>query len=144
MRRSSNHAAIGLTILGLPLLLVSAQPLILAPILDIVTSVTSYSVMVRLIRGASASESAQILALIVVPVLVGYSLDRVHDRSRAYSQLDSLWRFLSLRWLYDLLASTVIRAAIAVSILLTFLELGSMLGWVVVVGLLLVLLVLRR
>lgn len=140
----SNHAIVGLTILGLPLVLVSAQPLLLAPVLDAVTNGPSYPVLAHLIRGASSRMSGQIIALIVIPVLAGYSLDHIHARWRAHGELDSLWRFLSLDWLYDLLASTVLRAAIAVSILLTFLELGSALGWAVVASLLLVLLVLRR
>lgn len=143
-RRISNHAIAGLTVLGLPLLLVSAQPLFLTPILDIVTNVRSYALMSPLVRAASIRLSAQVIALIVIPTLAGYSLDRVHDRWRRQGRLNPLRLFLSLEWLYDVLASTVLRAAIAVSILLTFLELGSAVGWMVAVGLLLVLLVLRR
>ncbi len=143
-RQYADHATIGLTILGLPLALLSAQPLFLAPILDIITGEASYMVMVHLVRATTSRMSAQILALIVVPVLAGYSLDRVHERWQADRKLESVWRFLSLDWLYDLLASTLLRAAIAVSILLTLLELGSGAGFALIAGLLLVLLVLRR
>jgi len=144
VRPVSSHAVAGLTVLGLPLVLASAQPLFLTPILDVITNLRSYAIMAPLIRAASTRLSVEVMALIVVPVLAGYSLERVHDRWRAQGQLDALWRFLSLDWLYDVMASTVLRAAIAVSIMLTFLELGSILGWAVVVGLLLMLLVLRR
>lgn len=140
----SDHAAVGLTVVGLPLVLVSAQPLFLTPILDAVTNTETYPLIAHLVRGASVRMSAQVIALIVVPVLVGYSLERVHAQWRARGDLNSLWQFLSLDWLYDLLASTVLRAAIAVSILLIFLELGSTLGGAVIIGLLLVLLALRR
>jgi formate hydrogenlyase subunit 3/multisubunit Na+/H+ antiporter MnhD subunit len=144
VRRLSGRAVAGLTILGLPLVLASAQPLLLTPILDIMTNVKSYAIMAPLIRAASTRLSAQVIALIVVPALVGYSLDRVYDRWRARGRLDPLRRFLSLEWLYDVLASTGLRAAIAVSILLTFLELGSTVGLVAVAGLLVVLMMLRR
>ncbi len=84
------------------------------------------------------------MTLIIVPTLAGYSLDRVYDRWYKDAQLDELWSLLSLDWLYDLLASTVLRAAIAVSLLLAFLELGSTLGWALIAGLLVVLMMLRR
>lgn len=143
-RRLSNHAVVGLAVLGLPLVLASAQPLLLAPVVDILTQVRSYAVIAPLIRAASTRVSAEVMALLLIPVLAGYSLERVYEHWRVDGWLEPLWEFISLRWLYDLLASTVLRAAIAVSLLLTFLELGSTLGWVIVVGLLVLLLVLRR
>lgn len=142
--RWSNHALVGLMVLGLPLVLTSVQPLILAPVLDAVTNAASYSIMAHLIRSAGSRMSAKLISLVVIPALAGYSLDRVYSRWRAPSELDPLWDLLSLEWLYDLLASTALRAAIAVSILLAFLELGSALGWVAIAGLLLVLAMLRR
>lgn len=143
-RRPSNHAAVGLTVLGLPLALVSAQPLLLTPVLDILTDAASYTIMTNLIRAATSRMSGQVMALIVVPVLAGYSFDRVYERWRARGQLDSISELLSLDWLYDLLASTMLRAAVAVVLLLVFLKLGTTLGWILVVGLLTMLAVLRR
>ncbi|RME48265.1 MAG: hypothetical protein D6791_03735, partial [Chloroflexi bacterium] len=143
-RRLPPHAVVGLTIVGLPLAFLSAQPLFLSPVLDILTKLASYPIIAPLIRSADSRLSAKVIALILIPVLAGYSLDRVHDRWRAQNRFTWLWRLLSLEWLYDLLASTVLRAAIAVSILLTILELGSRMGVFVIVGLLLVLLMLRR
>lgn len=142
--RLSDHAGVGLTILGLPLVLATVQPLILTSVLDAVTGLASYPIMVPLIRSAGPRMSAQVIALIVIPVLAGYSLDGVYVRWRAQGRFDMVWQFLALDWLYELLAPTVIRAAIAVSILLAFLEFNSELGWALAAGLLVVLLLLRR
>ncbi|MBS1252196.1 MAG: hypothetical protein MAG451_01234 [Anaerolineales bacterium] len=143
-RWQPNHAVVGVTVLGLPLALASAQPLLLTPVLDLLTGAKSYSAMIHLVRAASPQMSLKIMTLIIVPTLAGYSLDRVYDRWHKDAQLDELWSVLSLDWLYALLASTVLRAAIAVSLLLAFLELGSTLGWALIAGLLVVLMMLRR
>lgn len=143
-RWQSNYPIAGLTVLGLPLAVVSAQPLLLTPVLDLVTDIASYPTMIQLIRAAGSRISLLVMTLILVPVLAGYSLDRVHARWRTDRQLDSLWSLLSLQWLYDLLSSTVLRAAVAVLILLSFLELGSTVGWVMIAGLIVILFVLRR
>ena len=100
--------------------------------------------MIHLVRAVSFQMSLQVMMLIAVPALAGFSLDRVYKRWRAEGQLEALWPFLSLDWLYDLLASIVLRAALAVSILLAFLELGSTLGWVLIGSLLVALMILRR
>jgi formate hydrogenlyase subunit 3/multisubunit Na+/H+ antiporter MnhD subunit len=140
----SRRPIAGLTMLGLPLLVVSAQPLFLAPVLDLFVRVDTYMTMIHLTRASGTLVSGLVMGLIVIPAFIGYTLDGVHRRWRQEGRLRGLWQFLSLVWLYDLLASTVLRAAIAVSILLTFLEVGSALGWAVLLSLLLVLVVLRH
>jgi hypothetical protein len=134
----------GLTMLGLPLVLVSAQPLFLAPALDLFARVDSYLTMIRLTRTSGTLVNGLIMVLVIMPVLIGYALDGLHQRWRLEGRLTEVWDFLSLEWLYDLLASTVLRVAVAVLILLAFLEVGSGLGWAVLLSLLLVLVILRR
>jgi multicomponent Na+:H+ antiporter subunit A len=151
LRRATAPAAadgswspVGSLLVGIPLLLACAQPLLLAPLLAPLSDVPPYPVMAGFIRAADSALSVRIILMILIPVLGGYSLERVHASLGESHAMSALWRFLDLHWLYELLVGAAVRAAVALGIILLFLQASSTVGWAILVGLILLLLVLRR
>ncbi len=135
---------VGSLLVGIPLLLVCVQPLLLAPLLAPLSDVPPYPVMAGLIRAADSALSVRVILMILIPVLSGYSLDRVHASLEESRAMSAFWRFLDLHWLYDLLVGAVVRAAAALGIILIFLQASSTVEWAILVALILLLLILRR
>ena len=133
----------GTLLLGGALLLVSAQPLLLSPVLAPLVQMSPYSMMRSLVRGASSGMGMRITLLLLVPVLFGYSLDQVHASLTKSQTLEAISRFLDLGWLYELLVSATLRAVIALGIILAFLQASSTVEWAMLAGLILLLILLR-
>ena len=133
----------GSLFLGGVLILLSVQPLLLAPLLDPFVQVSPYPVMRSLVRGVSPGVSLRVVLLLLVPILFGYSLDQAYVSLKRSRAMEALSRFLDLGWLYELLVSAALRAAIALGIILAFLQASSVVEWVILAVLVLLLILLR-
>jgi len=133
----------GTLLVGGVLIVVSVQPLFLSFILDPLVRVSPYPVMRSLIRGVDSGLGMRIVLLLLIPVLLGYSLDQVYASLGKSRAMEAISRFLDLGWLYEVLISAAVRAAIALGIILAFLQASSTVEWAILAVLILLLILLR-
>ena len=91
---------LGLTLLGVPLVIVGLQPLLITPALDLVTAPGASSRIADLVRGTPSGQGVQIGLLLLIPWLVGLALSRLRRRVPAEARLgQSVQAWLRLDWL---------------------------------------------
>lgn len=91
---------VGLTLLGLPLVVLGLQPLLITPALDLVTAPGASSRLADLVRGTSSGQGVQIGLLLVIPWLIGLALSLLRRRVPAEARLgQSVQAWLRLDWL---------------------------------------------
>lgn len=93
---------LGLTLLGLPLLILGIQPQLIVPALDAASGTDAGLYLNSVLRGASVTTRLQIAMALLLPWLIGLGLGRLRSLAPADSPLlDNLRSQLALDWLYQ-------------------------------------------
>ncbi len=140
--------AAGVSLVGVILLVVGLQPLLLLAPLRMLMSL-AYDYLSQVIRGVDWVQGAELVALLVLPLLGGYALTLGElAPGRVTNQLEGFWQRLastvSLAWAYQVVEWSAWRLGTLVQTLTAPLEGKRYWGWTFLYALLVALLLLTR
>lgn len=139
----ASRAMAALLLVGLPFVLVGLQPLLLAGQLAYILGEQAAFSLAGLVRGVDQRIGALIMFVLLVPVLAARELGSFLHREPAVPRAEALGAHLHLDWLYRAIWRAFLGAAGALRAMTRFLEGEGFVGWVILAGIFLALILQR-